>query len=367
MDIRGANSTKIRRQVFNVNKGKIELSTNLPDTQLLQAVYKYRHLGGYITYGAKLRPEIHHRIAQGHQIMKDYQTKIFRNPDIPLEHRVAIVRLTALKAALYNCGTWGKMTQHDATIWHHGLVMLYRKALARLYPWKQLMHFTDDKILCLTDALSPTVELRLARLRMYGQALQRQCPFYWTLLAMEQTWSGMLKDDSIHHHRTMWDIGPHLSLRAMVNGKDSSNALPYMQNYKHVYGLKYKISMKMYYTCFLTQELTSLGQSLRSLRKAIIVSFATHHLQTTDDGRYIPSKNMEEHILHADFKKERPAVHVDILSRRLHVWRDISEILPAALHACGTAILGGRGTPFWQSASTQIGRRSCSTMLGSQR
>ena len=197
MDICGHNSTKTRRQFYNVNKGRIELSTNLPEPQTLQAVYKYRHLGGYITHGAKLRPEIQHRLAQGHQIMKDYQTKIFRNREVPLTHRLAIVKITALKAVLYNCGAWGRMTQHDAKIWNHGVVMLYRKAMTKLYPWQQLMHYTDNKVLCLAEALPPMMELRLARLRIYGQALQRHCPFYWTLLCMEQTWFELLQEDFV--------------------------------------------------------------------------------------------------------------------------------------------------------------------------
>ena len=170
LDVRGPASVKVRRQIFNQDHGRIDFDSTLPDQPGLQAVYKYRHLGGYVVHGAKLRPEINHRLAQGHQILQDYKTKIFQNKEIPLSHRVTIVRSTALMATLYNCGTWGHLTQHDSKVWHHGVVKLYRRALQKLYPWRDLQHFSDIKVLCIVDALPPAIELRMARRRTHIRA-----------------------------------------------------------------------------------------------------------------------------------------------------------------------------------------------------
>ncbi len=76
---------KVRRELFNQQKGLLPLSTSLEDQVFLRLAPRYKHLGSYIVHGAHNRPEILHRLAQGHQSLKDYRNKLHNNPMAPLK------------------------------------------------------------------------------------------------------------------------------------------------------------------------------------------------------------------------------------------------------------------------------------------
>ena len=82
---RGRHVLKVRRELFNQQKGLLPLSTSLEDQVFLRLVPRYKHLGSYIVHGAHNRPEILHRLAQGHQSLKDYRNKLYNNPMVPLK------------------------------------------------------------------------------------------------------------------------------------------------------------------------------------------------------------------------------------------------------------------------------------------
>lgn len=192
---RGKNALQTRRLLFTEMKCAIPLDTKMEEDVSLRLVPKYKHLGSYIAHASKQRPEIQQRVAQGHQTMKDYRTKLYHNPRVPLKQRIAVMRATALTATTYNIGSLGNMTQHDEKLWHHGVMGLYRKAMARIIPYKQLQHMTDEEVLIQADALSPLEELKLARLRAYAHYVQRNHPFHWMILGHERQWLELVQDD----------------------------------------------------------------------------------------------------------------------------------------------------------------------------
>lgn len=195
LDLKGKNSHALRRKIFNDDKGQVDIQPARGQPLSLRVVYKYKHLGGYITHGGKLTPEIHHRIAQGRKTCKDYKAKLYANKAIPLAHRLQVLRSTALKAATYNTGCWPSLTVKDSQLWTHGMMALYRTALHRTMHYMDLRHMTDSEVLGLCQALHPLTELRLNRLRSYGQYLQRHCKLLWAILAEEQQWQQQLLED----------------------------------------------------------------------------------------------------------------------------------------------------------------------------
>ena len=192
---RGKNAIQTRRLLFNEMKCAIPLDTNMEEDVSLRLVPKYKHLGSYIAHASKQRPEIQQRVAQGHQTMKDYRTKLYHNIRVPLKQRIAVMRATALTATTYNIGSLGPMTQHDETLWHHGVIGLYRKSMAKIIPYKELQHMTDEEVLIQAEALSPAEELKLARLRAYAHYVQRNNPFHWMILGHERQWLELVQDD----------------------------------------------------------------------------------------------------------------------------------------------------------------------------
>ena len=175
LDLRGKNSHVVRRKIFNEDKGQIPINTSLPNVTSLRVVYKYKHLGGYITHGCKIQPELLHRIAQGRKTCMDYRTKIYGNKAIPLGHRLQVLRATALTTTMYNAECWPKMNNKDSQRWVHGVISLYRTALQRTMHHLDLRHLPDIAVLGLCQALHPLTELRIYRLRCYGQYLTRHC------------------------------------------------------------------------------------------------------------------------------------------------------------------------------------------------
>ena len=105
----------------------------------LRLVPKYKHLGSYIAHASKQRPEIQQRVAQGHQTMKDYRTKLCTTtPRVPLKQRIAVMRATALTATTYNIGSLGHMTQHDEKLWHHGVMGLIPESNGQNHPLQEI-------------------------------------------------------------------------------------------------------------------------------------------------------------------------------------------------------------------------------------
>ena len=195
VDPRGPKSTKVRRMIFNDWKCRMTLQTDLPEQPELKLVARYKHLGGIISHGARLRQEIANRTGQGHSTFADYQAKIFRNPTIGIDTRKLVLQATSFSAMQYGAGTWSHLTQHDAKLWHAAHMKLYRKALNRLYTQEQIRHMTDDTVLQLFMEPHPSITLRLLRLRWYGFSLLRDCPTFWATMAYEQWWLQELRDD----------------------------------------------------------------------------------------------------------------------------------------------------------------------------
>ena len=195
LDLRGRSSHAVRRKIFNENKGQIPINTTLHNVTSLRIVHKYKHLGGSITHGCKLQPELQHRIAQGRKTCLDYKQKIYGNKAIPLGHRLQVLRATALTSTLYNSGTWSRMNAKETQRWVHGVISLYRIALQRTIHHLDLRHMTDLAVLGMCQALHPLTDLRIHRLRSYGQYLSRHCKLLWALLAEEQDWRQMVIED----------------------------------------------------------------------------------------------------------------------------------------------------------------------------
>ena len=194
-DIRGKGSHIVKRKLFNENKGHLDIHTDMEDQPRLRAVPKYKHLGGFIVHGARIGPEIQHRIAQGRQACADYRTKIYGNKAIPLTHRLQVLKSTAITTATYNAGCWPRLNQKDTKLWTHGILSLYRIALQKTMPHLDLRHLPDRGVLGLCQALHPITELRILRLRHYAQYIRRHYPLLRALIAQEEQWKEQLQED----------------------------------------------------------------------------------------------------------------------------------------------------------------------------
>ena len=197
ISLRGRNSQQVKRLLFNTMKGELPLDTPMEGNPKLRLVARYKHVGGWVSTGAKLRPELLHRAAQAHQLYQTYRPKVFNNPSIKVDARIAVLNATAITTLHYNAGTWSHFTQYELKFWYSTHLKLYRGALLKLYPRQVLLHMTDEQVLMATGQLQPSITLRALRLRWYGGAVRRDCPQLWACLAMEKQWLALIKEDLI--------------------------------------------------------------------------------------------------------------------------------------------------------------------------
>ena len=114
----------------------------MPEQPTLRLVASYKHLGGILTHGSKLLPEVKHRIAQGCTAFHNYRTKIYKNKNIDVDTRMTVFRATTLAAIHYNAATWSGHNQKTINTWRTGHMNLYRRALYGLFPYQDLLHYT---------------------------------------------------------------------------------------------------------------------------------------------------------------------------------------------------------------------------------
>ena len=195
VDPRGRGATAIRRKLFQEDRCRLNLETPLPDEPALKLVASYKHLGGILTHGSKLIPEVRHRIAQGLAAYNTYRTKVYNNPKVPIATRMVVLRSTSLSAIHYNAATWTDFTNKAIQSWHAGHLSLYRRVLHGTMPFEQIRHLRDDEVLQLVDEPSPREQLSLLRLRWFGAAMQYETPTFWATLAIEKKWLQLLTQD----------------------------------------------------------------------------------------------------------------------------------------------------------------------------
>ena len=188
LSIRGSRKVAVQQLLHGPHASTITLA-DLPDhLRCLRVVPHYTHLGGMISHCGKLRGELRRRIGIARQSFADLSPKVFSNPHVKLSTRIAIFRSTVWLSLLYNAGTWPTLTSSEESIWYNGVLRLYRALLRRLYPAKTILHFTADQVLALVGLPHPLHAIRVCRLRHFGQVLHRANPFFWALVAEEQSW-----------------------------------------------------------------------------------------------------------------------------------------------------------------------------------
>ena len=196
VSLRGSQKVAVQQFLHGHCESTIELSPLFGDTpSRLRVVPHYTHLGGLISHSGKLKAEIRRRLGIARQSFHDLSPKVFSNPKVGLETRIAIFRATVWLSLTFNVGTWSELTSSEQKVWHCGVFRLYRLLLRRLFPPMVVRHFTEDEVLSLTSLPSPLVAIRVCRLRHFAQVLSRGTPFFWALVAEEGSWLRAVTED----------------------------------------------------------------------------------------------------------------------------------------------------------------------------
>ena len=186
--IRGKQKVATQQFLHGPCQSCITIPSMSDDLCTLRVVPHYTHLGGLISHGGRLRGEIRRRLGVARQSFQALSSKVFYNAKVGLQTRLSIFRATVWLSLTYNVGTWSELSPSELRIWHCGVLRLYRQLLRKLYPAEVVRHFTEDQSLSLTGLPEPLTAIRICRLRHFAQVLSRGNPFFWALVAEEQSW-----------------------------------------------------------------------------------------------------------------------------------------------------------------------------------
>ena len=157
----------------------------------IHLVTKYVHLGGVLHHSGEGRLELSRRVALAHQAFSKHRKLIYQNRALPLGKRMEIFRSLILSRLLYGSDSWvlqDILTKHRA---HVAIMKLYRRLLGCAHE----ENISDDEVLFRLGMPSPTVLLRLARLRYLGSLCSIGNTACWGLLNADCNWKQLVEDD----------------------------------------------------------------------------------------------------------------------------------------------------------------------------
>ena len=139
----------------------------------------------------KFRLELSRRVALAHQAFSKHRKLIYQNSALSLGKRMEIFRSLILSRLLYGSDSWvlhDLLTKHRA---HVAIMKLYRRLLGCAHEDA----ISDDEVLFRLGMPSPTVLLRLARLRYIGSLCSIGTTACWGLLNEDCKWKQLVEDD----------------------------------------------------------------------------------------------------------------------------------------------------------------------------
>jgi len=157
----------------------------------IHLVTKYVHLGGVLHHSGEVRLELSRRVALAHQAFSKHRKLIYQNRALSLGKRMEIFRSLMLSRLLYGSDSWvlhDILTKHRA---HVAIMKLYRRLLGCAHEEA----ISDDEVLFRLGMPSPTVLLRLARLRYIGSLCSIGTTACWGLLNEDCKWKQLVEDD----------------------------------------------------------------------------------------------------------------------------------------------------------------------------
>ena len=179
--VRGKNSVKTRRQLFENSHPQIKLHVqSLPDCHL-SIITKYTHLGGHLTIAANDKHEMFCRLAQARSVFNKYRRRLFQCASVAFETRVRLFQPFVLSILQFGIGTWTLLTESDVRKAEVRLIRLYKALLRPRFPHDQINQMTNDETIARVQLPPFHVLLHIGRLRHFSQLLTAGPPILWAM------------------------------------------------------------------------------------------------------------------------------------------------------------------------------------------
>ena len=207
----GKNSRSAKRTYFFHDNGGWLPVVCSHRTVHLHITGEYQHLGGLLHHGGDQRKEMKRRLAMAHVSFGEHRKLLFQNRDFTVERRFQLFRTLVLSKLVYGTESWILRTDKSRFGLHCAIIRLYRRLL-RAAPDA---HLTDDDICSQLGAVSPTVLLRVQRLRYLGLIYKTAGADIWAVFLHDKVWIELIKADlrwmylQLHHSSSLKDPDLH--------------------------------------------------------------------------------------------------------------------------------------------------------------
>ena len=160
-------------------------------TYYLTVVGEYKHLGGLLHHSGKLTREVNRCLAMAHSTFTQHRSLLLQNPKFEVSRRVELFRSLVLSGFLYGTESWVPGSRREDLHIHGALLRLYKRLLKR-HP---TAHDTDQEICTALGIATPTIQLRVSRLRYMGQLYNSLPQDIWDIILQDQEWLQVINGD----------------------------------------------------------------------------------------------------------------------------------------------------------------------------
>lgn len=215
--LQGAQSRQLKVKYFGPHSDKCLKIVGEQGVHKVQAVHHYTHLGCIIHHKSDTRKEARRRVGIAQQAFSQHRKYLLQNPSLSLRRRYELFRTLVMSRFCYGTESWTFTEERSKAYIHNALMRLYRRLLRRAHD----DHLTDNDILVMLQAPSPTEVLRIARLRYIGTLYKCAQVVPWGLLNADEPWILLVADDlkwlwtQLQNSSTLPD--PSISLAAWEN------------------------------------------------------------------------------------------------------------------------------------------------------
>ncbi len=157
----------------------------------ITVVGEYKHLGGLLHHSGKLTREVGRRLAIANTTFTQHRALLLQNPKFELSRRVELFRSLVLSGFLYGTESWVPSSRKEDLHIHGAVLRLYKRLLKR-HP---ASHDTDREICATLGIATPTIQLRVSRLRYLGQIYNSLPQDLWNVILQDQEWLQVIDGD----------------------------------------------------------------------------------------------------------------------------------------------------------------------------
>ena len=126
--------------------------------------------------------------------MTRYRSAVFGNRGLQLERKVQLFRQLILSAIIFSSPAWHVLSNKEQEIFEKGIFSLYKR-FGMMHFGREAKHWTNIQLCAELQVESPSVLLRVGRLRYLQHLVRCGQPQLWAVLQQDSTWWQQLQND----------------------------------------------------------------------------------------------------------------------------------------------------------------------------